>query len=113
MTTEVRATGRSSFRHAGEAVLDTGTVVDHSKQTGTADSGRERFNIVENPGASWLAQVFSTQNIPSGPAALLVFTLIRTLLTLCSSLAMELTSAMVPLTVWLLASNRAFIEDIF
>jgi len=114
MTTEVRATGRYSYGHAVEAVLGTGTMVDLLKQAGTTDSGRERLNIVVNTGASWIAQVFSTRpDMQSGPAAFLVFTLIRALLTscsvterVCSSLAMELISAMVPLAVLMLASNR-------
>jgi len=62
--------------------LGTGTIVDHLKQAGNRDSARERLNIVMNTGASWLAQVFKNhQDMPSGPAAFLVFTLIRALLT--------------------------------
>jgi len=97
--------------HVEEAVLGTGTLMDNLKQAGTTDSARERLNIVVNTGASWLGQVFNTRpNMPSGPAAFLVFTFIRTLLTscsvterVCSFIAMELTSATVP--VLLLAST--------
>jgi len=100
--------------HAGEAVLGTGTIVDHLKQAGTMDLVRERLTIVVNTGASWFAQIFGTRppNRPSGPAAFPVFTLIRALLTsclvterVCSSLS--IISAMVPLALLLLASNRA------
>jgi len=65
--------------------LGTGIKVYHLKQAGTTDSTRERLNIVVNTGAIWLAQVFSTRpDMPSGPAAFLVFTLISALLTSCS-----------------------------
>jgi len=93
--------------------LGTETTVDHLKQAGTTNSARERLNIVVNTGAGWLAQVFSTHpDLSSGPAAFLVFTLIRALLmscsqTVCSSLSMELTSATVPLTVLLLVLKQA------
>lgn len=91
-------------------------------QAGTTDLTRERLNIVVNSGASLLAQVFSTRpEMPSGRAAFLVFTLVRSLLTLCSvtksvcpSPAVELTPAVLTmlllageLVVLLLASNCA------
>ena len=70
---------------AGEAVFGTGMMVDLLKHVGTTDWARERLNMVVNTGASCAAQDLSTlPDIPSGPDAFLVFTLINAPLTSCS-----------------------------
>lgn len=56
--------------------------MDRLKHEGKVASARDVLKMLVNTGASWLAQDFSTRpEMPSGPAAFLLFTPLRILLT--------------------------------
>ena len=82
MAAEIRAPDRSVVIQACRRVD-----LRYSDNCGSFEAGRyNRLNMVVKTGARWMAKDLSNRpDMPSGPAALCVFTLNRALLTSCSS----------------------------
>ncbi|KAI4894901.1 hypothetical protein NFI96_007342 [Prochilodus magdalenae] len=82
ITTNVKATGRKSFKQAGCDFFGTGTMTDYLKHAGTMPWLRDELKISMNTGASWSAQALMTRPaILSGDAAFLAFNLLKALRT--------------------------------
>lgn len=65
----------------------TETIMDCLKNVGIASCDRERLNV---SGASWSVEALRTQpEILSATAAILVFTLLKAFLTLCSKIVVN------------------------
>lgn len=71
-----RATGHQSFKHVISACFGLGIMMDVLKHEETADRERERLKTSVKTLDNWSTHALSTRpGMPSGPAALQIFTL--------------------------------------